>query len=61
VANYRAFMEDAAELVCAKYGGSLSGEHGDGQARGELLDRMFGAELVQAFREFKASGIRTGG
>jgi len=54
VANYRAFMEDAAELVGGKYGGSLSGEHGDGQARAELLDRMFGAELVEAFAEFKA-------
>jgi FAD/FMN-containing dehydrogenase/Fe-S oxidoreductase len=54
VANYRAFMQDAAELVCGKYNGSLSGEHGDGQARGELLERMFGTELVHAFREFKA-------
>jgi FAD/FMN-containing dehydrogenase/Fe-S oxidoreductase len=54
IANYRRFMEDAAELVGGKYGGSLSGEHGDGQARAELLDRMFGPELVQAFREFKA-------
>jgi FAD/FMN-containing dehydrogenase/Fe-S oxidoreductase len=54
VANYRAFMEDAAELVGGKYGGSLSGEHGDGQARAELLDRMFGAELIDAFAEFKA-------
>src|SRR5690242_19842532 len=54
VANYRAFMEDAAELVCSEYGGSLSGEHGDGQARGELLERMFGPELVEAFRAFKA-------
>ena len=54
VANYRAFMEDAAELVSDKYNGSLSGEHGDGQARGELLDRMFGPELVEAFAEFKA-------
>jgi FAD/FMN-containing dehydrogenase/Fe-S oxidoreductase len=53
VADYRAFMEDAAELVCS-YGGSLSGEHGDGQARAELLDRMFGPELIEAFREFKA-------
>src|ERR687883_492815 len=53
VRGYRAFMEDAAALV-ASYGGSLSGEHGDGQARGELLDRMFGSELVHAFREFKA-------
>ena len=36
-----------------KYGGSLSGEHGDGQAKGELLPIMFGPELMQAFREFK--------
>jgi FAD/FMN-containing dehydrogenase/Fe-S oxidoreductase len=53
VRTYRRFLEDAADLV-AGYGGSLSGEHGDGQARGELLDRMFGSELVRAFREFKA-------
>jgi FAD/FMN-containing dehydrogenase/Fe-S oxidoreductase len=50
---YRAFLEEAADLVVA-HGGSLSGEHGDGQARGELLTRMFGAELVDAFRDFKA-------
>jgi Fe-S oxidoreductase len=53
IRRYRRFMEEAAALV-ASYGGSLSGEHGDGQARAELLDRMFGAELVEAFREFKA-------
>ncbi len=53
VRQFRAFVEEAADLV-VKYGGSLSGEHGDGQARGELLPRMFGEELVQAFREFKA-------
>jgi FAD/FMN-containing dehydrogenase/Fe-S oxidoreductase len=53
IRRYRAFMEDAADLV-ASYGGSLSGEHGDGHARAELLDRMFGPELVEAFREFKA-------
>jgi FAD/FMN-containing dehydrogenase/Fe-S oxidoreductase len=52
--NYRAFMEEAADLVAGKYRGSLSGEHGDGQARAELLVKMFGPELVQAFREFKA-------
>ena len=46
-------MEEAADLV-VRYGGSLSGEHGDGQARAELLPKMFGAELVRAFREFKA-------
>ncbi len=53
VGRYRAFVEEAADLV-VRYGGSLSGEHGDGQARGELLSRMFGEELVGAFREFKA-------
>ncbi len=53
IADYRKFAEEAADLVVA-YGGSLSGEHGDGQSRAELLPRMFGPELVQAFREFKA-------
>jgi FAD/FMN-containing dehydrogenase/Fe-S oxidoreductase len=53
IANYRRTMEAAADLV-VRYGGSLSGEHGDGQARGELLERMFGPELIGAFREFKA-------
>ncbi|HEY3667792.1 MAG TPA: FAD-linked oxidase C-terminal domain-containing protein, partial [Polyangiaceae bacterium] len=52
--RYRTFMVDAAELVCGKYQGSLSGEHGDGQARGELLERMFGWDLMQAFAEFKS-------
>ena len=50
---FRSFIEKMADLVVSK-GGSLSGEHGDGQARGELLQKMYGAELVQAFREFKA-------
>jgi FAD/FMN-containing dehydrogenase/Fe-S oxidoreductase len=54
IAKFRKFMEQAADLVVS-YGGSLSGEHGDGQARGELLPKMFGAELVQAFREFKSA------
>ncbi|GAA1268060.1 FAD-binding and (Fe-S)-binding domain-containing protein [Sphaerisporangium rubeum] len=53
VARFRSFMEDAADLVVS-YGGSLSGEHGDGQARGELLPRMFGHDLVRAFGEYKA-------
>ena len=52
IARYRSFMEEAADLVVS-YGGSLSGEHGDGQQRGELLGRMYGTELLQAFREFK--------
>ena len=53
VAKYRAFLDEAADVVL-KYGGSLSGEHGDGQARAALLPKMFGAELMGAFREFKA-------
>ncbi|WP_199572024.1 FAD-binding and (Fe-S)-binding domain-containing protein [Streptomyces murinus] len=53
VANFRRFLERAADLVTS-YGGSLSGEHGDGQARGELLTRMFGERLVGAFGELKA-------
>ncbi|HZU85252.1 MAG TPA: FAD-linked oxidase C-terminal domain-containing protein, partial [Polyangiaceae bacterium] len=53
VAKYKAFAHDAAELV-ARYEGSLSGEHGDGQSRAELLPIMFGPELVQAFGEFKS-------
>jgi FAD/FMN-containing dehydrogenase/Fe-S oxidoreductase len=53
VAVFRRFLERAADLV-ASYGGSLSGEHGDGQSRGELLTRMFGERLVGAFGELKA-------
>jgi FAD/FMN-containing dehydrogenase/Fe-S oxidoreductase len=52
VAHWRRFMVEAAELVVS-YGGSLSGEHGDGQARAELLPIMFGEEVMEAFREFK--------
>jgi FAD/FMN-containing dehydrogenase/Fe-S oxidoreductase len=54
VKQFRAFMTEAAHLV-VRHGGSLSGEHGDGQARGELLPIMFGPELIQAFREFKSA------
>jgi FAD/FMN-containing dehydrogenase/Fe-S oxidoreductase len=52
IRNFRSFVEEAADLV-VRLGGSLSGEHGDGQARGELLVRMYGPELMEAFREFK--------
>ncbi len=54
IAKFRKFMEEAADLVVS-YGGSISGEHGDGQSRAELLPKMFGRELVQAFREFKSA------
>ncbi len=50
--TYRKFLDEAADLVVS-YGGSLSGEHGDGQARAELLSRMYEPELMEAFREFK--------
>jgi Fe-S oxidoreductase len=53
VRTFHAFLNEAADLVVS-YGGSLSGEHGDGQSRAELLPKMFGEELVQAFREFKS-------
>ena len=52
--NYRSFVEEAADLVVS-YNGSLSGEHGDGQSRGELLVKMFGEDLINAFKEFKAA------
>jgi FAD/FMN-containing dehydrogenase/Fe-S oxidoreductase len=54
IAHFRKFMNQAADLVVS-YGGSLSGEHGDGQARAELLPKMFGPELIQAFNEFKSA------
>jgi FAD/FMN-containing dehydrogenase/Fe-S oxidoreductase len=50
--RYRAFLEEAGDL-CISYGGTLSGEHGDGQQRAELLEKQYGPELVEAFREFK--------
>ena len=53
IRNYRAFIEEATDLVVS-YGGSISGEHGDGQSKAEMLPKMFGPELVQAFREFKS-------
>ncbi|HET8599885.1 MAG TPA: FAD-binding and (Fe-S)-binding domain-containing protein [Segeticoccus sp.] len=46
------FLSDAADLA-VRYGGSLSGEHGDGQLRAAFLPRMFGPELVTAFERFK--------
>lgn len=53
IRDFRSFLDSAADL-CVRYGGSLSGEHGDGQARAQLYPKMFGPELVEAFREFKA-------
>lgn len=53
IAKFRRWLEDASDLVI-ELGGSLSGEHGDGQARAELLPKMFGPDLVRAFEEFKS-------
>ncbi|MGW0686893.1 FAD-binding and (Fe-S)-binding domain-containing protein [Streptomyces sp. NPDC002754] len=50
---FRTFMKDAAELV-ARHGGTLSGEHGDGQARAEFLPLVYSEEALAAFGEFKA-------
>ncbi|MFC8995536.1 FAD-binding and (Fe-S)-binding domain-containing protein [Streptomyces rochei] len=52
VARFRRFSEELADLVVA-HGGSLSGEHGDGQARAELLPRMYGEETVALFARAK--------
>jgi len=52
ILKFRQFMDRAADIALA-HGGSLSGEHGDGQARGALLPKMFGPELMEAFRTFK--------
>src|SRR5580704_3379726 len=52
ILDFREFMDRAADIALA-HGGSLSGEHGDGQARGALLPKMFGPELMNAFRTFK--------
>ena len=53
VRAFRSYIERAADLVVS-LGGSISGEHGDGQARGELLGRMYGPDLLDGFRAFKA-------
>jgi len=53
IRKWRSFIEDATDLVTG-YGGSISGEHGDGQSKAEFLYKMFGTELIEAFREFKS-------
>ncbi|WP_166459344.1 FAD-binding and (Fe-S)-binding domain-containing protein [Amycolatopsis pithecellobii] len=59
VGNFRTFIDEAGDLV-ARYGGSLSGEHGDGQLRANQLIKIFGPELVDAFAEFKRIWDPTG-
>ena len=52
IRHYRSFLNEASDLVVS-YGGSLSGEHGDGQQRAEFLEKQYGKELIEAMREFK--------
>jgi FAD/FMN-containing dehydrogenase/Fe-S oxidoreductase len=52
-ATFRRFLDESSDLV-VELGGSISGEHGDGQSKAELLPKMFGDELIGAFREFKS-------
>ena len=52
VAHSRAFLQSAAR-ICAAHGGSLSGEHGDGRARGELLRFMYSPEMLDLFARVK--------
>ena len=54
IRKYADFIDRGADLVI-RYGGSLSGEHGDGQSRGALLPKMFGPDLMRAFAEFKGA------
>ncbi|HKP17047.1 MAG TPA: FAD-binding and (Fe-S)-binding domain-containing protein [Gaiellaceae bacterium] len=54
IKTFRRFLDEASDLVLS-LGGSLSGEHGDGQSRAELLPKMYGEELVEGFREFKSA------
>jgi FAD/FMN-containing dehydrogenase/Fe-S oxidoreductase len=53
-AGYKVFVEEAAQLV-ARYGGSLSGEHGDGRARSALLPAMYSAAAIEVFGQVKAA------
>ena len=53
IGKWREFLGEAADLV-VRYGGSLSGEHGDGQARSEFLPHMFDSAMIAAFSEFKS-------
>jgi FAD/FMN-containing dehydrogenase/Fe-S oxidoreductase len=60
IRKFSEFINRAADLVIS-YGGSLSGEHGDGQSRAALLPKMFGPELMKAFGEFKSAWDLTNG
>ncbi|APR87889.1 Glycolate dehydrogenase [Minicystis rosea] len=54
IRHFKSFLDEATDLV-VRYGGSFSGEHGDGQSRAEFLPKMYGSEIINAFRRFKAA------
>jgi FAD/FMN-containing dehydrogenase/Fe-S oxidoreductase len=54
IEKYMRFLDEVTTMITSKYNGSLSGEHGDGQSKAMFLQKMFGPEIIQAFREFKA-------
>ena len=53
IEQYKGFMDEASDLVL-RCGGSLSGEHGDGQSKAQFLGKMYGETLLRAFSEFKS-------
>jgi len=53
IEKFRRWMDDASDLV-VELGGSISGEHGDGQSKAELFPKMFGDDIIRAFEEFKS-------
>ncbi|SFB04987.1 FAD/FMN-containing dehydrogenase [Amycolatopsis marina] len=59
VSVYRSFVEEATDLVTT-LGGSVSGEHGDGRARSELVRRMYGPECYELFEQVKTAWDPTG-
>jgi FAD/FMN-containing dehydrogenase/Fe-S oxidoreductase len=52
IATFNHFLEGASDLV-VRYGGSFSAEHGDGQSKAIFLGKMYGEDLLEAFRSFK--------
>lgn len=54
IEKYMRFLDEVTTMLTSKYNGSLSGEHGDGQSKAMFLNKMFGPDLIEAFREFKA-------
>ncbi len=59
IEKMEAISKDIAELVM-EFGGSFSGEHGDGIVRGHWAEKLFGSDLVQAFRDIKSTFDPTG-